>query len=189
MPVTHRLFLGLLLGISVALPACSASDAQGPKPGASQPAVPGHHRCVVQKAMPLDASVVGTVEAYFDRRRPRADHRRADRRQLQAGRRRAGGAGAVHARPPAARSGAAPGRGQPRARHRAGRQREGHRAALSSDLVERGIAHASSATPRARASAALEATRRRRSRRGREREGAAAVRRRSARRSPGAPAR
>ena len=64
MPATHRLFIGLLLGISVVLPACSASDAQSPKPGASQPAVPVTVDRVVEKDMPLDANVVGTAEAF-----------------------------------------------------------------------------------------------------------------------------
>jgi len=64
MPATHRLFIGLLLGISVVLPACSASDAQSPKPGASQPAVPVTVDRVVEKVMPLDANVVGTAEAF-----------------------------------------------------------------------------------------------------------------------------
>src|SRR6186997_864559 len=64
MHVTHRLFIGLLLGISVVLPACSASDAQSPKPGASQPAVPVTVDRVVEKVMPLDANVVGTAEAF-----------------------------------------------------------------------------------------------------------------------------
>jgi multidrug efflux system membrane fusion protein len=46
------------------LPACSASDAQAPNPGAQQPAVPVTVDRVVEKEMPLDVNVVGTVEAF-----------------------------------------------------------------------------------------------------------------------------
>ncbi|HEY0285100.1 MAG TPA: efflux RND transporter periplasmic adaptor subunit, partial [Vicinamibacterales bacterium] len=60
----HRLILCLSTGVSVAFAACSASDATGAKPGASQPAVPVTIAQVVQKEMPLDVSVVGTVEAF-----------------------------------------------------------------------------------------------------------------------------
>ncbi len=60
----HRLIFCLLLGICVALPACSSSDAQAPNPGASQPAVPVTIGVVVEKEMPLDVNVVGTVEAF-----------------------------------------------------------------------------------------------------------------------------
>ncbi len=48
----------------MALPACSSSDAQAPNPGASQPAVPVTIGVVVEKEMPLDVNVVGTVEAF-----------------------------------------------------------------------------------------------------------------------------
>jgi multidrug efflux system membrane fusion protein len=61
---THRLLLCLLAGISVAFAACSSSDATGAKPDASQAAVPVTIGQVVQKEMPLDVSVVGTVEAF-----------------------------------------------------------------------------------------------------------------------------
>src|SRR5262245_37421755 len=64
MHATHRLFIGLLLGISIVLPACSASDAQSPRGGAPQPAVPVTVDHVIEKVMPLDANVVGTVEAF-----------------------------------------------------------------------------------------------------------------------------
>ena len=60
----HRLFFCLSVGICAALPACSASDAQAPRAGASQPAVPVTVDRVVVKEMPLDVSVVGTVEAF-----------------------------------------------------------------------------------------------------------------------------
>ena len=60
----HRLILCLLLGICAALPACSSSDAQAPNPGAGQAAVPVTVGRVVEKEMPLDVSVVGTVEAF-----------------------------------------------------------------------------------------------------------------------------
>ncbi len=59
----HRLFFGLLLGIAT-LPACSASDAQSSSAGSSQPAVPVTVDKVVEKEMPLDVNVVGTVEAF-----------------------------------------------------------------------------------------------------------------------------
>ena len=60
----HRLFLGLLVGITATLPACSAGDAQAPTAGSSQPAVPVTVDRVVEKEMPLDVNVVGTVEAF-----------------------------------------------------------------------------------------------------------------------------
>ena len=60
----HRLCIGLFVAICVALSACSASDAQGPRAGASQPAVPVTVDRVIEKVMPLDVNVVGTVEAF-----------------------------------------------------------------------------------------------------------------------------
>src|ERR671913_74089 len=60
----HRLFFSLLLGITAALPACSASDAQAPNAGSSQAAVPVTVDRVIEKEMPLDVNVVGTVEAF-----------------------------------------------------------------------------------------------------------------------------
>lgn len=60
----HRLFFGLLLGITAALVGCSASDAQAPNAGSSQPAVPVTVDRVIEKEMPLDVNVVGTVEAF-----------------------------------------------------------------------------------------------------------------------------
>ena len=50
--------------MSAALPACSSSDAQGPAPGGGGAAVPVTVDRVVEKEMPLDVSVVGTVEAF-----------------------------------------------------------------------------------------------------------------------------
>jgi multidrug efflux system membrane fusion protein len=46
------------------LSACSASDAQGPSASPSQAAVPVTVDHVVEKEMPLDVNVVGTVEAF-----------------------------------------------------------------------------------------------------------------------------
>jgi multidrug efflux system membrane fusion protein len=64
MPHINHLVFGLLVGISAVLPACSASDAQGPRAGASQAAVPITVGSVVVKEMPLDVNVVGAVEAF-----------------------------------------------------------------------------------------------------------------------------
>jgi membrane fusion protein, multidrug efflux system len=64
MPHINRLVFGLLVGITAVLPACSASDAQGPRAGASQAAVPITVGTVIVKEMPLDVTVVGTVEAF-----------------------------------------------------------------------------------------------------------------------------
>jgi multidrug efflux system membrane fusion protein len=64
MPHINRRIFGLLVGISAVLPACSASDAQAPRAGASQAAVPITVGTVVVKEMPLDVNVVGTVEAF-----------------------------------------------------------------------------------------------------------------------------
>src|SRR5918999_376413 len=60
----HRLFPGLLVGMSAALCACSSSDAQSPNRGSQSPAVPVTVDRVVEKEMPLDVNVVGTVEAF-----------------------------------------------------------------------------------------------------------------------------
>jgi multidrug efflux system membrane fusion protein len=64
MPHINRLIFVLLVGTSAVLPACSASDAQAPRAGASQAAVPITVGSVVEKEMPLDVTVVGTVEAF-----------------------------------------------------------------------------------------------------------------------------
>ena len=58
----HRLFFGLILGIA-ALPACSRGGAQGTSAGPSAH-VPVTVGLVVEKEMPLDVNVVGTVEAF-----------------------------------------------------------------------------------------------------------------------------
>ena len=60
----HCLLFGLLVVTTAALPACSASDAQAPAAGSSQPAVPVTVDRVIEKGMPLDVNVVGTVEAF-----------------------------------------------------------------------------------------------------------------------------
>ncbi len=60
----HRLIFCLFLGSCVVLPACSASDAEAPTPGPAAPAVPVTVDRVVEKEMPLDVNVVGTVEAF-----------------------------------------------------------------------------------------------------------------------------
>ncbi len=60
----HRLIFCLLLGISATLSACSASGTNGPNAGTSQAAVPIAVGTVIEKEMPLDVSVVGTVEAF-----------------------------------------------------------------------------------------------------------------------------
>lgn len=60
----HRVVFALLVGISATLTACSASDAQAPRGGGGQAAVPVTVDRVVEKVMPLDVSVVGTVEAF-----------------------------------------------------------------------------------------------------------------------------
>ncbi len=60
----YRLVLGLLFTASVALPACSTSNAGGPAGGGGQQSVPVTIERVVQKDMPLEATAVGTVEAY-----------------------------------------------------------------------------------------------------------------------------
>lgn len=59
----NRVFLALLV-VSAGLPACSASDAQSPGGGGGGGAVPVTVGRVVEKEMPLDVSVVGTVEAF-----------------------------------------------------------------------------------------------------------------------------
>jgi multidrug efflux system membrane fusion protein len=65
MHLLHRLLQGFCVVISCTLAGCSASDAQAPGGGAaSQGAVPVTTDRVVEKDMPLEATVVGTVEAY-----------------------------------------------------------------------------------------------------------------------------
>jgi multidrug efflux system membrane fusion protein len=62
-PVHHLIFC-LLVGTSVGLSGCSATGADAPNAGASQSAVPITVGSVVEKEMPLDVNVVGTVEAF-----------------------------------------------------------------------------------------------------------------------------
>ncbi len=59
----NRLFIGLLAGIS-ALSACTAGEAQRSAAGPSPSTVPVTVDRVILKEMPLDVSVVGTVEAF-----------------------------------------------------------------------------------------------------------------------------
>ena len=175
MPATHRLFIGLLLGISVVLPACSASDAQSPKPGASQPAVPVTVDRVVEKVMPLDANVVGTAEAFSTVAvRAQVTGELTDG-QLQPGRRCSGGAGAVQARSSAARSRVAPGGSESGAQYRAVGQRKGHCAAHGRPRRAR-RRHARAARHGTHDGGSARSQCRRRYRRCRKRESAVAVR-------------
>ena len=64
METHYRLVLGLLFTACIALPACSTSNAGGPAGGGGQQSVPVTIERVVQKDMPLEATAVGTVEAY-----------------------------------------------------------------------------------------------------------------------------
>ena len=72
------------LGIAAALvtlgtAGCSAggeSPAQAAGGAGGAPAVPVATAKVEQKSMPLALSVIGTAEAFIERRGPRADHRR-----------------------------------------------------------------------------------------------------------------
>src|SRR5688572_22195255 len=60
----HRLFLCPSVAIIASFTACSSQGAQAPAPGAAAPAVPVTVGQVIQKEMPLEVSVVGTVEAF-----------------------------------------------------------------------------------------------------------------------------
>ena len=64
METHYRFVLGLLFTACIALPACSTSNAGGPAGGGGQQSVPVTIDRVVQKDMPLEATAVGTVEAY-----------------------------------------------------------------------------------------------------------------------------
>ena len=124
----------------------------------------------------------------FDRLDSRPGHRRADRGQLQGGRRRDGGAGALCARSPPARGGAPAGAGHARARSRAGGERQSHCPALRGPRpAGNRDARAGGDEPNRRGGARRD--RRRRSRRHRERERRSSNTRRSRRRCPGAPER
>ena len=102
----------------------------------------GHRsRTVVQKSMPLEIRVIGTAEAYSTVAVRAQITGRADVGQLQGRRRRHEGPGALHARPPAARSGAAAGGGQPRSATSAqAANAQGAGAALRRISPQRGIA-------------------------------------------------
>ena len=56
--------LGLCITLSVSLSACAPSDAPPPAAGGAQAAVPVTTGRVIEKEMPIEATVVGTVEAY-----------------------------------------------------------------------------------------------------------------------------
>ncbi len=56
--------LGLCITLCVSLSACAPSDAPPPASGESQAAVPVTTGRVIEKEMPIEATVVGTVEAY-----------------------------------------------------------------------------------------------------------------------------
>jgi membrane fusion protein, multidrug efflux system len=60
----HHVLLGLVMVTSTALLGCSGADAEAPATNQSQPAVPVTVDRVIQKEMPLDVTVVGSVEAY-----------------------------------------------------------------------------------------------------------------------------
>jgi multidrug efflux system membrane fusion protein len=60
----HRLFLCPSVAIIASFTACSSQGAQAPAPGAAAPAVPVTVGQVIQKEMPLEVNVVGTVEAF-----------------------------------------------------------------------------------------------------------------------------
>jgi multidrug efflux system membrane fusion protein len=64
METHYRLVLGLVFTASVALPACSTSNAGGAGGGGGQASVPVNFERVIQKDMPLEVTAVGTVEAY-----------------------------------------------------------------------------------------------------------------------------
>src|SRR5262245_8616017 len=55
---------GLVIGAAVAAAGCSGNAAQKPQPNAQAAAVPITATSAVRKTMPLDADVIGNVEAY-----------------------------------------------------------------------------------------------------------------------------
>ena len=177
----------LAIAPAVALAACS-SQATGARQDAAPPAVPVTVAAAVRKAMPLDASVVGTVEAYSTVSVRAQITGELTSGELPAGRRRAGRAGTVHARSPAARRRAAAGAGHARTRHRASRQRQGDHASATSSSSSAASSRASSATTRAPASRRSRPRSPRIARRSRTRRCSCSTRP-SARRSRAAPAR
>lgn len=60
----HRLFLCASVAIIASLAACSSQSAPAPGPAASAAAIPVTVGQVIQKEMPLEVNVVGTVEAF-----------------------------------------------------------------------------------------------------------------------------
>lgn len=64
MRITHILPCVLIIGTALAAGACAKSEAQPQPQGSAPAAMPVTVGPVVRKNMPLDASVVGTVEAY-----------------------------------------------------------------------------------------------------------------------------
>ena len=56
--------VGLLLSTAVAAAACSDSQAVQPQQNGPPPAVPITAAAAVRKEMPLEVSVIGTVEAF-----------------------------------------------------------------------------------------------------------------------------
>ena len=175
MQFRHGLSSGLLMGALVAVSACSRGEAQQAQQAGPPPAVPVATATALRKDMPLEMARHRHRRGLLHGGGARADHRRAHLGQLPAGRRRRGRAGALHARPPAARSGAAAGGGQSRTRHGAGRATPKRSAALRAAGRAR-HRRARAARHRARDRRRARGHARRRSRRGREREGAAAVR-------------
>jgi multidrug efflux system membrane fusion protein len=60
----YRLLCTLFLAGAAAFPGCSGADAEAPRTGQSQSAVPVTVDRVIEKDMPLDVGVVGVVEAF-----------------------------------------------------------------------------------------------------------------------------
>ena len=100
------------LAVSLGTLACSGSEAvqstpsAGGRGSAPSAAVPVNTALVAEKADAARAQRDWERRGVFDRRGPRADHRRPDVGDLPRRRRRQEGPGALHARSPAARSGA-----------------------------------------------------------------------------------
>ena len=150
---------------------------RGGEAGAAARAGPGHRRDGRAEAdAARDSASSARPRPFSTVVGPRADHRPADLGQLQGRRRRPEGPGAVHARSPAARSGAAAGAGEPRARHRRRRPTPSRRRSATRIWPSAASRPRSRSTRRATDADGARRDGRRRPRRGREREGAAAVR-------------
>ncbi len=124
-------------------PAASGASAQkgggrGQAAAAAVPVTVAHGRA--RSRCRSGSSVIGSAEAYSTVAGPRADHGRADVGELQGRRRREEGAGALHARPAAARGGAAAGAGQPRRATRRRPRTRGRRPSATTTCEKRGIA-------------------------------------------------